>query len=186
MTVLRAALATLTAATLFAPLASATGQALKPAASGRATATLTLNGNRAPSISLDYGVPHARGRTVTGALPGDLGNVWRLGANEPTILKTDADLTIGTLAVPKGSYRLAAQTSATGAWQLLINKETTGWGIPYPAAAELGKVTLTSRTLGTPIESFTMWLIPAADGSAAGEIRFAWGTREFSAPWRVK
>jgi hypothetical protein len=31
-----------------------------------------------------------------------------------------------------------------------------------------------------------MWLIRAADGSAAGEIRFAWGTREFSAPWRVK
>jgi hypothetical protein len=36
------------------------------------------------------------------------------------------------------------------------------------------------------METFTMWLIPAADGAAAGEISFAWGTHEFSAPWHVK
>jgi hypothetical protein len=51
---------------------------------------------------------------------------------------------------------------------------------------EWGRAQLTSRTLTSPVESFTMWLIPASDGSASGEIRFAWGTREFSAPWKVK
>ena len=59
-------------------------------------------------------------------------------------------------------------------------------GIPYDASTELGRTLLTSRTLATPIETLSIWLIPAADGSASGEIRFAWGTREFSAPWRVK
>jgi hypothetical protein len=49
-----------------------------------------------------------------------------------------------------------------------------------------GRTKLTSRTLQTPIESLTMWLITAADGSPSGELRFAWGTREFSVPWRVK
>jgi hypothetical protein len=67
-----------------------------------------------------------------------------------------------------------------------VNTKTGQWGIPYDSTTELGRTPLTSRTLSTAIESFTMWLIPAADGSAGGEIRFAWGTKEFSAPWRVK
>jgi len=161
-------------------------QTLKPAASGRATTTLTLNGNRPPTISIDYGQPHARGRTVSGALAGDLGQVWRLGANEATTLRTDVELTIGTVTVPKGAYTLAAETSTDGAWKLIVNSKTGQWGIPYDASTEVGRTPLSSRTLATPIETFTMWIIPAADGSASGEIRFAWGTREFSAPWRVK
>lgn len=166
-------------------------QALKPAPSGRAAATLTLSapgqprGAKPPAISIDYGQPHARGRAVAGALAGDLGRVWRLGANEATTLRTDVDLTLGTLSLPKGAYSLAAETSS-GAWKLIVNRKTGQWGIPYDASTELGRTALTSRTLATPIESFTMWLIPAADGSAGGEIRFAWGTREFSVPWRVK
>jgi hypothetical protein len=173
-------------ATLLAVSSPALAQALKPAASGRATTTLTLNGNSPPTISIDYGQPHARGRNVTGALAGDLGNVWRLGANEATTLRSDVDLVIGTLTVPKGAYTLAAETSATGPWKLIVNSKTGQWGIPYDASTELGRTALTSRTLATPIESFTMWLIPSPDGSASGEIRFAWGTREFSATWRVK
>jgi hypothetical protein len=161
-------------------------QAQGPGASGRATTSITLNGNQPPRISIDYGVPHARGRTVNGALAGDLGHVWRLGANEATTLRTDVDLTIGSLTVPKGAYTLAAETSASGAWKLIVNTKTGQWGIPYDASTELGRTPLTSRTLATPLESFTMWLIPAADGSASGEIRFAWGSKEFSAPWRVK
>ncbi len=161
-------------------------QALKPGASGRATTTLTLNGNRPPSISIDYGQPHARGRTVAGALAGDLGKIWRLGANEATTFRTDVDVTIGTLTVPKGAYTLAAETSVAGEWKLIVNTKTGQWGIPYDASTELGRTPLTSRTLASPVEAFTMWLVPAADGSASGTIRFAWGTREFSVPWRVK
>ena len=156
--------------------------------SGRASTSLSLTAQRQEplKISIDYGQPHARGRAVAGALPGDLGQVWRLGANEATTLRTDVDLTIGTLTVPKGAYTLAAATSATGAWKLIVNTKTGQWGIPYDSTTELGRTNLTSRTLSSPVEAFTMWLIPAADGSASGEIRFAWGTKEFSAPWRVK
>jgi len=181
----RAGLVALVATLLVSSSSSAFAQALKPASSGRATTTLTLNGNRPPTVSIDYGVPHARGRTVNGALASDLGQVWRLGANEATTLKTDVDLTIGTLTVPKGTYSLAAETSANGAWKLIVNTKVA-WGIPYDASGEVGRTPLTSKTLATPVEAFTMWLVPAADGSAGGEIRFAWGTKEFSAPWRVK
>lgn len=168
-------------------------QSLRPAASGRASTTVTLNpsreaaqqGAKPATISIDYGVPHARGRQVAGALAGDLGQVWRLGANEATTLRTDVDLVIGTLTVPRGAYTLAAETS-TGAWRLIVNTKTGQWGIPYDASTELGRTALTAGTLATPLESFTMWLVPAPDNSAGGTLRFAWGTREFSVPWRVK
>jgi hypothetical protein len=173
-------------AALVAISGPAYGQAMRPGASGRASTTVTLNGNRPPTVSIDYGVPHARGRAVNGALAGDLGQVWRLGANEATTLKTEVDLTIGTITVPKGSYTLAAETSSTGAWKLIVNSKTGQWGIPYDASTEVGRTPLTSKTLSTPIEAFTMWLVPAADGSAGGELRFAWGTKEFSTTWRVK
>lgn len=173
-------------ATLIASSSPVFAQASKPAASGRATTSLTLNGNRPPRVSIDYGQPHSRGRTVSGALAGDLGQVWRLGANEATTLRTDVDLTIGSLTVPKGAYTLAAETSPNGPWKLIVNRKTGQWGIPYDSTTELGRTPLTSRTLAVPLESFTMWIIPAADGSPGGEIRFAWGNKEFSAPWRVK
>ena len=171
--------------TLLAINVPADGQGMRPAASTRATTTMTLNGTRPPTVSIDYGVPHARGRPVAGALAADLGSVWRLGANEATKFTTEVDLTIGTLSVPKGTYSLAAETSASGAWKLIVNSKVA-WGIPYDASTELGRTPLTSKTLSTPIEAFTMWLVPAPDGSAGGEIRFAWGTKEFSAPWKVK
>jgi hypothetical protein len=162
-------------------------QALKPTPSGRGTTAVTLVGpDRSFTISIDFGQPHARGRTVAGALAADIDTIWRLGANDPTTLRSDVDLMIGTLTVPKGAYTLSAETSASGAWKLIINSKTGEEAVPYDPIADLGRTPLTTRTLATPIESFTMWLIPASDGSASGEIRFAWGTREFRAPWRVK
>ena len=176
------------AATLLAVSSPVFAQALKPTPSGRGTTAVTLiEGDQpAKTISIDFGQPHARGRAVTGALAADLDTVWRLGANDPTTLRSDVDLIIGTLTVPKGAYTLSAATSKSGAWKLIVNSKTGPTAVPYDAMADLGRTPLTSRTLETPIESFTMWLIPAPDSSAAGEIRFAWGTREFSVPWRVK
>lgn len=167
---------------------------LRSAPSGRATTEVTLSpprvqgqpAGKASKIRIDYGQPHARGRTIVGATAGDLGKVWRLGANEATSLTSDVDLAFGATTIPKGSYTLFTETSATGEWKLIVNKKTGEWGTEYDASSDLAKINLKSRTLATPIESLTIWLIPGADGARSGELRFAWGTREFSAPWTVK
>lgn len=173
-----------------APLAAQGG--LRVAASGRATTVVTasaprVQGQPAPKplkISIDYGVPHARGRAVAGALAPDLGGVWRLGANEATTLVTEADLDIGGTTVPKGSYTLFAETTK-GAWKLVVNKKTGQWGTEYDKSMDLARIPLKERTLATPIESLTIWLIPGGEG-ATGELRFAWGTLEHSVAWSVK
>jgi hypothetical protein len=173
--------------------ALAEAQGLRAAPSTRATAVVNLNpppgapaGVSAARITIDYGQPHARGRAVAGALDGDLDRIWRLGANDATALSTDVDLVIGGLTVPKGEYTLYAQTPRQGSWQLIVNRKTRQWGTEYDASMDLGRTPLRSRTLATPIESFTIWLIPAGDGVPRGELRIAWGTRELSTEWRVK
>jgi len=173
----------------------ASAQGLSASPSGRATTEVTLSsprqeGQPAPpalKIRIDYGQPHARGRPVAGALAADLDTIWRLGANEATALTTDADVVIGNLTVPRGEYTLYTRTSRAGEWQLIVSKKTKQWGTDYDATMDLGRVTLRSRSLATALESLTIWLIPAGGRSAAsGELRFAWGTREFSADWRLK
>lgn len=165
---------------------------LRVAASGRATSTVTLStprvqGQPAPKpmkVTVDYGVPAARGRTVAGALADDLGKVWRLGANEATTLTTDVDLDIGGSTVPKGSYTLFAETTK-GAWKLIVNKKTGQWGTEYDQAMDLVRVPLKSRTLSSPTEALVIQLIPSNEG-AKGELRFSWGTVEHSVAWSAK
>jgi hypothetical protein len=186
-------LAILLAASVLA-VPTAEGQStLRSAPSTRATAEVTLSVPRpegdtspapAPSkVRIDYGQPHARGRVVAGALAADLGKVWRLGANNPTVLTTDVDLMIGGTSVPKGSYVLWAETSATGPWKLIINSDP---GAEHKPASDLGRVPLTSKTLANPIESLTISLVPGPDGAPRGDLRIMWGTREFTTTWALK
>ena len=168
---------------------------LKAAASTRATVEVTLNAPRPQGqgqtppppqkIRIDYGQPHARGRTVNGALADDLGKVWRLGANTSTTLTTDVDLVIGGATVPKGTYSLYAETAASGQWKLIINHNTGQWGTEYAADKDLVRVALTSRTLPVSIESLSISLVPAASGTG-GDLRIIWGTREFTTTWALK
>jgi hypothetical protein len=174
--------------------AVATAQAnLRTAPSGRGTTQVSLapqtpEGQPAPTplrIKIDYGQPHARGRQVAGALEADIGKVWRLGANEATTLSTDVDLVIGGATIPKGVYALFAETMP-GAWKLLVNRSTGATEQQYDASADVAKIPLKSRTLTSPIESLTIWLIPGAAGALNGELRIAWGTLEHSVGWSIK
>lgn len=142
-------------------------------------------------IRITYGQPHARGRAVEGGLiPTD--TVWRFGANEATTLHTDVDLTIGTLAVPRGDYTLFMRHTHAGAWELIVNSQTAQWGTDYDASKDLGRTTFTATRMATPEEALSIYLVPnaarPASGYAAldGVMRVKWGSTELSVPWTVK
>jgi len=84
---------------------ASTAFAQKPPASPPEQATATIGGK---SISIQYSSPGVKGReghifSKDGLISHDPHYpVWRAGANSATALHTDADLTIGNLAVPKG------------------------------------------------------------------------------------
>ncbi len=175
--------------------ASADGLRAQP--SGRARTTVTLvrrAGDPTPArIIVDYGQPHARGRTILGnVVPFDA--PWRTGANEATSLVTDVDLVVGGVVVPRGSYTLYTLPSRSG-WKLIINKNTGQWGTEYRPEQDLARVDLRVRQLREPIDAFSIWLVPDVSRSPSGEItgglprgvlRLAWGDVELTTDWRVR
>ncbi len=147
--------------------------------SPRDTAEVTIDGKK---ISIDYGRPSAKGRKIMGGLvPYD--QVWRTGANKATHLTTEADLMIGNLAVPKGTYTLFTLPSASG-WKLIVNKHTGQWGIPYKyEAEELGRVDMKVTALQASVEQFTITLTGAKGG---GTLKLEWEMTSASVAFKVK
>ncbi|PYY14597.1 MAG: hypothetical protein DMG61_09410 [Acidobacteria bacterium] len=104
-------------------------------------------------VTIEYSRPYAKGRKIVGGLvPYD--QVWRTGANEATLLKTDADLEIGGTTVPAGSYTLWTIPSS-GSWKLIINKQTGQWGTNYDQSQDLARVNMTVSSL-PQVEQFTI------------------------------
>ena len=141
-------------------------------------------------IRLDYGQPHLRGRRINTDSLVPFGTVWRLGANTVTLFTTDVDLTVGGKSVTKGRYIVQVLPTRTG-WTLILQAETTGAAAinptAYDATKDAARIELSVRTLTTPIESLSMWLIPStAPGVQRGELRIAWDTVQLSAEWSVK
>jgi hypothetical protein len=166
---------------------------LRPAPSGRATSEVSLaypreqapEGAQPVTIKLDYGQPHLRGRTLhtDSLVPYD--KPWRTGANNPTTLTTGLELVIGGAAIPAGTYVLYTLPSRSG-WKLIVQR-SAGQTADYEPTHDVARVDLRHQTLGTPLESLTMWLIPStAPGKARGELRLAWGTNMLSTDWSVK
>jgi len=147
--------------------------------SPRKAAELVLAGKK---ISVDYGAPSVRGRKIMGGLV-PYGQVWRLGANEATGFKTEANLVIGGLNVPAGSYTLFAVPAATG-WKLIINKKTGQWGIPYTyESTELGRVNMRVTKLSAPVEQMVIKLDKVGTG---GALKLEWENTRASINFVVK
>ena len=133
----------------------------------------------AAEVAVTYSRPSVRGRTVWGGTLVPYGEVWRTGANAATALRTSADLTIGGVRVPAGSYTLFTMPAAGGS-QLIISKKTGEWGTEYDASQDLARVPLTATPLGAPVEQFTIAVEPA--GANRGVLRMRWADRELSVP----
>jgi hypothetical protein len=169
--------------TLGAALALATvpAQAQSPAA----TATATINGK---ALNLRYSAPSVRGRQIFGA-GGLLSKdptypAWRAGANSATTLQTDADLVVGGLAVPKGTYTLYAWVQNATAWELIISKQTGQWGLSYDPKQDLGRVKMTMSKPPALVEQLKYTL--ADKGQGQGELRLEWEHHVATVPIVVK
>jgi len=148
-------------------------------------------------IWIFYHAPSAKGRHIfngAGALQPD-GSVWRLGADNATVLHTDADLDIGGLALPKGEYTLYVDLDK-GAWKLIVNKNLKDargrsiWGINMDGSTtdnpstELGRVPMTMGKPPAPVETLKIALV--RNGDKGGKIEIAWENVTASVPFTVK
>ena len=155
------------------------------AQSPSATATGVINGK---TVAVRYSAPSVRGRQIFGA-GGLLSRdptypAWRAGANAATTLTTDADITVGTLAVPKGTYTLYAWVQNPDAWDLIISRQTGQWGLNYDAKQDLGRVKMTMSKPSALVETLKYTI--ADKGAGAGELRIEWEHRVATVPITAK
>src|ERR1700736_1237775 len=109
----------LPAIALFAALAIAAFAQRSGYTSPPAETAITIAGNK---ITAEHYAASAHGRKVMdGLVP--YGRVWCTGANWATKITTEADMEIGGLQVPKGSYSIWTVPNAKE-WTLIINSET--------------------------------------------------------------
>ena len=128
-------------------------------------------------ISLTYGRPFLRGRTVGDSVEPLDGRVWRLGADEATTFTTDRDLMVGAAHVPAGEYTLWTISNGD-ATELIINDETGQWGTDYDGSRDLGRTPMTIGALDTQAEQLTLHIEDS-------QLRFEWGSTVASVPIMV-
>lgn len=83
-------------------------------------------------ISLQYSRPGVRDRVIFGELV-PYGEVWRLGANQPTKLTSAHDLSFQgadgkAQVLPAGTYAVFAFPAADGNWKIVFNTDIEQWG----------------------------------------------------------
>ena len=153
-----------------AALVAALAASVSVAQEVRGEAKATLAGK---SVAVEYGRPSLAGRDMLGQAKA--GTPWRMGSGSPTSLKTEADLTFGSVALPKGSYVLTAVKDEKGSWTVIATNPDS-----KEKAAE---VPLTSTTLKESVEQFT---IEVTGKGNAGEFAMMWGTSKMAAAFTAK
>ncbi len=134
------------------------------------------------TFTVDYSRPLLRGRKLLGdVIPYD--RVWRTGANAATQFTTSVPIKLAGLQVPAGAYTLWTIPHTSGV-DLVVNKQTGQWGTEYNGSRNLGTVKFTTEQLVTPVEEFTISIVPA-EGSH-GTLVMEWGQFKWTVPIEVQ
>ena len=133
-------------------------------------------------FTVDYGRPLMRGRKLLGdVLPYD--RVWRTGANAATQFTTSAPIKLAGMQVPAGTYTLWTVPHTNGV-DLIVNKQNGQWGTEYNGSRNLGIIKMTAETASTPVEEFTISIIPG--DTQHGMLVMEWGSFKWTAPIEVQ
>jgi hypothetical protein len=152
----------------------------KPRVSPHETVNATVGDAK---ITIVYGRPYSKDpksgekRKIWGGLV-PYGKVWRMGADEATLLTTDKDITIGGTAIASGTYSLYLWPEEGGA-KLIVNKQTGQWGTKYDEKQDLVRIDLKKQAADKPVDQFTI----AVDN---GVLKLMWEDTQYSADIKAK
>jgi hypothetical protein len=144
-----------------------------------ARTSVTIGGKK---LTIAYSSPFLRGRKIMGGLV-PYGRWWRTGADNATTFQTEADLDLGGLKLPKGTYTIYTLPGATE-WQLIINKQTGQWGTEYNQRQDLGRVKMNLAQTPALVDSFKIELL--STGGNKGLLKMTWERTEVSVPFTVQ
>ena len=142
------------------------------------TTTWTVGG---ATVAISYGRPFLKGRPEAQMMP--VGQPWRTGADEMTVITSDKPLTFGKVTLPAGSHTINTQPGDTE-WQLILGKlEKPGqWGVPYEAKLEIGRAPMKLGKTKANVEQVTYSI---DDAGKTPVLRIEWGTKSATIPFTV-
>jgi|GEM_PF-984856 hypothetical protein len=144
----------------------------------RGVIEIALKGKK---VSLDYGRPELKGRDMLGMAPD--GFVWRLGMNQSTTFKTDADLMFGSEKLAKGTYSAWMKHISGDKWALVFNSEVGVWGMPGAKREnDLLEVPIAYTKSTMNVERLTIDLMNK-DGN--GQMIVNWGNHKLEAMFKA-
>ncbi len=153
----------------------------KPRISPHETVNAEIDGN---GLTIVYGRPYTKDpktgapRKIWGELV-PFGQVWRMGADEATLLTTKAKINLGGVSIPAGTYSLFLQPEADGTAKLIVNKQTGQWGTKYDQSQDLVRVDLKKEATPDAVDQFTIEVEKNEGGG--GTLQMMWGDTQYSA-----
>lgn len=150
------------------------------------TISAAIDGNR---VIVVYGRPYTKNpktgevRKIWGTLV-PYGEVWRLGADEATLLITQKAIVMGDTTVPGGVYTLYMQPEADGTAKLIVNKQVGQWGTQYDVNQDLARIDLKKDDLDKPVDQLTLGISKNEGGG--GLLKISWENAQFSVPFTVQ
>ena len=124
-------------------------------------------------VSIDFRRPMLKGRDVMKMIPP--GEMWRLGADAPTTIESDADLDFGGTRVRKGKHVLMARLVEPGKWTLVVSSKDR---MHYEPSAKLAEIPMEVQQAPDSVEAMNIELTNQA---GKGVIVVAWGTYRLTA-----
>ncbi len=109
-------------------------------------------------VTICYGRPSARGRTMLGGRLA-YGELWRMGANEPTMIHTSIALDFAGLTLGPGTYSLYT-VPGESQWVVIVNRSISQWGAeryytPEVEGQDLGRATVEAGETEEHVEMLT-------------------------------
>ncbi len=128
-------------------------------------AKATLDGAH---ITIRYGRPKLNGRDPMKMI--EPGEVWRMGADIPTTIESNAPLDFGGSKVPPGKHFLFVRWVEPGRWTLIVSSQPIA---QYQPSTKLAEAPMTLERIHMPSEKVTVSFIRRGPGE---RLEVSWGT----------
>ncbi len=140
-------------------------------------------------VGVYYNRPSKKGRVIfakDGLVP--FGKVWRTGANEASIFKTNQSLDFGGKTLEAGEYSLWT-IPGEQSWKIIFNKEIPGWGVGFDGQAlrntEMDALIVEAPSV-TQDKEFEQFTISVEKAGEEMELLFIWDKTLVAAPFSSK
>ncbi len=133
------------------------------------------------TVTIDYGRPSLEGRDMLSQLM--VGDYWRMGTNEVTVITVSADAHFGGTKILKGSYSLWLLKRGADNYVLVFNSQTGQSGTEHDPSKDLYKVPLMKEEASSSVETFTIELKPVPP--KGGILQMSWGNAKLTTTFQM-